>query len=615
MPSRFARPSRPLRLEATLVVVLLVTLEVVRSSGPTFDAVAGGHGVLIAAAVAIAAFGAAVSVWPWVRFLGTGRGLVVGLVALAVARLVIQEPLPRYLGTVAVACAIALVTSMVAIAVCARVDSVGPVRAVRAVFVALGANAVLNVAWGTWDPVWRSSVPAIGYAVVMAALLVMAAVTLSVDESARRLSARVGVIGPVLALGSVFLGAPAFVAAQTGLPTTLAAVLICGASGLAILSLTLSPPLVMPGLLLTAAVASTFLVPGVGAAVAIALAFVAMSQALARAWRSVAAAGTRWGGLGAGLIAGLGFALVVLPYQAHYETPLPIPQVWLPIAGAAVIAVAGFTAAPVRRPQRLWRVPAALLAVAMLPLVIDAARPNTPPPPPAGNELRVLSWNIHYGVDGRARVSPEAIAAVIENSGSHVVVLQEVSRGWPIAGGMDLVDWLPRRLGLDFVWAPAADRQFGNLIMTALPMSDEDTGRLHKGEGSQTRSFAAVTVDFAGDRYRVMTTHLQHRDVPDTRLDQIDTVMDEWNGAVRTIIAGDLNSEPGWPEIDAFTKAGFHSAQDAVGDPEAATSPAEDPRHRVDWIFGTPDLTFTSFALLDTTVSDHLPLTATVRPA
>ncbi|MFD0558768.1 endonuclease/exonuclease/phosphatase family metal-dependent hydrolase [Stackebrandtia endophytica] len=613
MPSRFARLSQPVRWEATLVVVLLVTLEIVRSSGPTFDSVAGDHGVLIAAAVAVATFGAAVSVWPWVRFWGTGRGLAVGLVLLAITRLAIQEPVPRHVATVAVACVVALVTTMIATVACVRADATGPVRAVRGVFIAMAANAVLNVVWGTWDPVWRSSVIAIGYAVVLAVLLVFAAVALPHEESSRRLDSRAGAIGPVIAFGSVFLGAPAFVAAQTGLSTPLAAMLICLACGAAILSLTLSAPLVMPGVLLTAAVASTFLVPGVGAAVAIALAFIAMAHALVRAWRS--ATGSRWGGLGAGLISGLGLALIVLPYQAHYEMPLPIPQVWLPIAGAGLIAVAGFTASTVRRPTGLWRVPIVLVLVAMIPLALQVTRPGSASAPSDGDELRVLSWNIHYGVDGRATVSPEAIATVIENSGSHVVVLQEVSRGWPIAGGMDLVDWLPRRLGFDYVWSPAADRQFGNLILSALPMSDPDIGRLHRGEGSQTRSFAAVTVEFAGDEYRVMTTHLQHRDVTDTRLDQIDTIMDEWNGVVRTIIAGDLNAEPGWPEITEFTEAGFRSAQDEVGDPDRFTSPSVNPRHRVDWIFGTVDLVFTSFELLDTTVSDHLPLTATVRPA
>jgi endonuclease/exonuclease/phosphatase family metal-dependent hydrolase len=79
------------------------------------------------------------------------------------------------------------------------------------------------------------------------------------------------------------------------------------------------------------------------------------------------------------------------------------------------------------------------------------------------------------------------------------------------------------------------------------------------------------------------------------------------------VIAGDLNMQPTENNVNLFLDAGLVSAQDTAGDPSAST--ARDPNFpgdRVNWIWGTTDLTFEEFEILASEASDHLPLVADV---
>jgi endonuclease/exonuclease/phosphatase family metal-dependent hydrolase len=210
---------------------------------------------------------------------------------------------------------------------------------------------------------------------------------------------------------------------------------------------------------------------------------------------------------------------------------------------------------------------------------------------------------------------------VIRHSGAHVVVLQEVPRGWPGAGGLDLAAWLERRLDAEAVWSPAGDRQFGNLILTSLPVLDTETESLPQAGGSMDRSYASVTVRLTdGEPATIATTHLEgDTDAAKTRLAQLDEVLTAVGEAPRpdhAVLAGDFNAEPDSAEIDTVLESGFSSAQDEAGDPGRLTH--LDPPRRVDWIFGAQAVAFEDFHILGTGdleaagASDHLPLTTTV---
>ncbi len=130
-------------------------------------------------------------------------------------------------------------------------------------------------------------------------------------------------------------------------------------------------------------------------------------------------------------------------------------------------------------------------------------------------DLRLLDWNLHYGVSADPSVRLDEMAATIAESGADVVTLQEVSRGWVLGGGADMATYLARTTGMRVVFAPAADRQFGNAILwdpLRGDLTDVVRHALPYRAGPQERSALSATVDAAGVPVRVTSVHVQHRE-------------------------------------------------------------------------------------------------------
>ena len=96
--------------------------------------------------------------------------------------------------------------------------------------------------------------------------------------------------------------------------------------------------------------------------------------------------------------------------------------------------------------------------------------PETPPATRTAGPLRLMTYNLHQGFDVDGRLDPAGLAEMIELEQPDVVALQEVSRGWLVTGGLDLHAWLRRRLGLAGRFAGTADPQWGNAVLSRLPL-------------------------------------------------------------------------------------------------------------------------------------------------
>jgi endonuclease/exonuclease/phosphatase family metal-dependent hydrolase len=433
-----------------------------------------------------------------------------------------------------------------------------------------------------------------------------------------RASPAVAAVGPFAMLHLVFLQNPGFVASSIGLGMGTALAVILLADAAALVALGLSGRAAGRRTRIGAAVALVALaVPlarGGGwpmALVVIAAGPVAASLLAEALERAPAGSPGPWRtGVGMALGGAL-FVLLALVYYIQYDSPLPLPNSVVPPAAAALIGMMALGRAD-EAPPIGWQwsaVPAAFMAV---PLAVALTAPVLPGGGGAGGTFRLVSYNIHSSVDTDGQVNPEAIARVIEAQRPDVVVLQEVNRGWAVAGAMDQAEWLSRRLRMPYAFGEAADGQFGNLLLSRFPMGSVDSVLLPKAGGPMFRNYVRAELDLGGESVTMIVTHLDHRDEGrDTRLAQLDLMLAA-TGGPRTVLAGDMNAEPGSEEIGAITGAGFISAQDQAGDPEMLTWPSEDTRVRIDWIFGTEDVAFRDFVIPATTASDHLPLAVTV---
>ncbi|MEV4120383.1 endonuclease/exonuclease/phosphatase family protein [Micromonospora sp. NPDC049645] len=309
------------------------------------------------------------------------------------------------------------------------------------------------------------------------------------------------------------------------------------------------------------------------------------------------------------------FALGAVGYYSAYD--LGYPNAAVPVAVAVLVAVVAFTARPVVHrlpgPFPALRAAATVTALALLaPVLADEV-------PVAGNRdgpperLTVVAYNIRmgFGLDGRFDLT--GLAEVVQRQRPDVVLLSEVDRAWLLNGGHDTLDLLADRLGMPYVFGPAADPVWGDAVLSRWPVDGARTLPL-PAVGAPTGAQAlAVTLDLGdGVRTAVVSTHLQPPPGEDPVV-QARAVADfatRYAAGRPLLVAGDLNTEPGDEAFAQFTNAGLVDAL-ATARP-LATSPADDPRQQLDHIFVSPDLTPSDPVAPRATASDHLPVAVTL---
>lgn len=574
---------------------------------------------------------------------------------------------------------VGLLGAAIAVAVLVLVVAFAAGRSAPLTALGLTAGGVLaagvSLTLGTWDAIWRSGVQ--GWApTLILVLLALGCAWLLRTEPATRAPRRLWALGPFLAMTVMIIANPAYLAAQLGLPLSVVAIaLALSLVASAILVLQTQPRALAEAeyaahhdgptsqtrrihpmnwlssallIALFAVVLFPLLEPGepapvlIGASMFLVILLVPAlaAGALASAWSApVPEHSTRSSLLrlaGTGTVVGLGVILPLLVYQLDYDVPLPVPNAVVPLITIAALAAAGLRAGsrssataatptpqPIgpQLPRERQLVLGLVLAVGLIGLLgagLNTLPKATPAEQPAPDDVVLLNWNLHFGVTQEPGVGLDEMAQVINDSGARVVTLQEVSRGWVMGGRADMATYLARATGMRMILAPAADRQFTNMILVdpALgPIRDVVRTNLPYGDGPQWRSAITGTIAIPGldQGLTVTSAHLQHRtENTPTRLEQLDVLLDADLASGPAILAGDFNSEPGWPEIDRVVDAGYISAQDTAGNPTLATFPSWDPNIRIDWIWGH-DVTFTNFDVLAHTPSDHRALRTVVH--
>jgi hypothetical protein len=447
-----------------------------------------------------------------IRPLGLRRAVAGAVSGLALARLTIQvvHPVPLWLASVAVVLGLLALTTVV-------VAMRGGRRLAAGIVLGLAVDTALRSASWTWDYAWQDGFLPIALTVAAGAGAALLAFRVSPLERTpvRGVLGHVA-LGPFLFLQLLFLQSPAFVASAGGfsLPWATAFVLISDAmalwylafadrnsrlgwwvGGLALVVIGALLPFIDQGLPIV-------ILTGQGMAVSLLARALQTSRPADGAWRAV-------------LTVGLGsfvFMLLTLLYYLHYDSPLPFPNTVLPVVAAVVIASSAIGTRTVEgEASPSWAaVPLALLVVpAGMVLLGSDAQPAAAPE----GTFRLIDYNVHNGVSPPGQLNPEAIARVIEAERPDVVTLNEVNRGWAIAGTIDLAEWLSQRLDLPYVYGKAADGQFGNAVMSRFPITRVERLTLPKAAGPMVRNATLATLDLGNSRVvDVVALHLDHRD-------------------------------------------------------------------------------------------------------
>lgn len=593
-----------------VAVTIAVLAEVLRAAFPPFGRFSATSGAVTASAaiiiVCLAGFLA-----PGVRAVAGPRGLLAaGVGGLLAVRLGMQVLSP----TLGLAFAGAAFGMLALTSLYQTARGLSGTGFAVAVVGGLTGDTALRLAFGTWDPADRGGVLS-----GLACLVVVGAGAVALARQLRippveapaigwRDALGAAALGPFLALQILMLASPAFVASSGWLPLPAAGAIVLGAQALtlAFLSSGLAVAAVPGGVCVfggtllgvgAAAVTGRYGLTGAVAVVVVVTGQVLSAWLLAVACRvplrrggyrgrrvttqagaapvGTAPAGDRTpraadtGGrawridLGAAL-GGLATALVLLPYQSHYAAPLPLPNKVLPGAAGVILgllsAIAAARGGPL--PARSWLRALGAGGTALLLLAVPAAYAVTAPAESRTaaqpGTFRLVAYDIAQAVDQDGRLDPEAVARIIEAQHADVVALQSVGRGWPLSGTADVGAWLARRLGMRLVWGPAADHQFGNAVLSRLPVRASGSGRLPVGAGPQARGYVWARIDTGDGRTAdVWSVDVQHgADRTQTRLSEIGKLLQVWSGAPRTVIAGNLDAAENGPEAARLTAEG-----------------------------------------------------------
>ncbi len=270
--------------------------------------------------------------------------------------------------------------------------------------------------------------------------------------------------------------------------------------------------------------------------------------------------------------------------------------------------------------------------------------------------ITLVSYNIQYGFGIDGLYDLERIAATVENG--DILLLQEVTRGFPMNGGVDMPAAIRARFAGRFVaeGLPAEIAlgatpqnselqrfQFGNMIVSRWPILSVRNHLLPRVRRDNRlnlqRGALEALIETPAGVFTFFSVHLDHIDAEE-RLKQIRALrqiaaaslhcsasvtglgaygLPELPQAQGCLIGGDFNMKPGSAEYVATVEAseiGATMVDVTAGDPgNSFFNPKEvDSHQRLDYIFADPvTAARTGECRIDRTAdgSDHLPVIVT----
>ena len=322
---------------------------------------------------------------------------------------------------------------------------------------------------------------------------------------------------------------------------------------------------------------------------------------------------------GATLFVILGFA-----YYLPLDFNLGFEASDVRIAVALLLGVLGLLAA-IRIPtvtsgagERSWAL-AGLAAVLPLFALVVVLINDPVPAGSTGYPVRVASYNLHSAFNTDGVLDVESIVRVIEDSGATIVGLQEVPRGRLLSANTDLYALLVSELGFEHAeFFGTTDPTWGNAILSRFPIADVGTEPLPKVGTPMQRGYLGASIAVGNQPLLFISTHLQHVNDPDVHdqdpegdlypvhHEQIGTILEEWGGIGPAVLVGDFNARPDWRQIAEILDAGWVDSWLEAGTGDGYTSSSDDPEHRIDYVFHTPDLAAVDAGVIQSLASDHL---------
>lgn len=232
-------------------------------------------------------------------------------------------------------------------------------------------------------------------------------------------------------------------------------------------------------------------------------------------------------------------------------------------------------------------------------------------------QLRLLTYNIHHGVDDDGGFNLDGVIETIRRSGADVVALQEVDRVWSGRSAyFDQARHLADSLGMDFAFGATLDREpslggfgeYGIMILSRFPIAESLFHLLPADLEQRGVLYSVIQTPYG--RVPVACTHLG---LSASEREQQITDMLTWLPVDdNLVLMGDFNTPSGSDELVPLRER-FFDLQGASGQGDVGTYFHEGNWVRIDYIFAAPNWRPDYCVVLPDRSSDHLAVSAGVQ--
>ncbi len=256
---------------------------------------------------------------------------------------------------------------------------------------------------------------------------------------------------------------------------------------------------------------------------------------------------------------------------------------------------------------------------------------NVPTPPPSQERssvedcpesfqkrrpaVRIITYNIHSCRCLDGRLSPERFSRIISSYEPDIVALQEVDVGRSRTDGIDQARQIAQDVNMDHHFHPSftvKEEQYGNAVLSALPVRLVKTGTLPEHPGLEPRGVLWVEIEHDGRTLQLLNTHLGLR-IQEQKIQVRHLLSREWlehpDCQYPVVLCGDFNAFPRSLPYRMMTQP-LRDARRVFE--KKVFSRTYMGFLQLDYLFLSPGIRVTHYdvprSYLTRTASDHLPL-------
>lgn len=238
--------------------------------------------------------------------------------------------------------------------------------------------------------------------------------------------------------------------------------------------------------------------------------------------------------------------------------------------------------------------------------------------------MKVMSFNIHYGKGKDGQKDLHRIASIISKEGADLIGIQEADKYLLRSGFTYQLKKLASLTGFHYCYTPNIKLLiggFGNGVLSKFPIISNHNISLYSSK--EPRGALVAMIDTGSHKIKFINTHLGL--VDDERVDQTNKILENINPEEPTILVGDFNSTPERADVQNILNNGLDDLylnckeRGLLASDESSLKgytfayKSDVPNVRIDYIFATPKIKVSSFKVINTSASDHLPVLAEVE--